>query len=93
MFGLVQGGARSAAKCVIFPLLLNDIFTAELTVVLQRFREDIVIFAELVYLKEPPTSMAPDLAINSVNRLMWGMLYADDACIVSRSIQGLAQII
>ena len=80
-------------RCVIFPLLLNNIFTAELAVVLQRFREDTVIFAELVYLKKPPTSTAPDLAIHSVNRVMWSMLYADDACIVMRSMQGLAQMI
>ena len=27
-----------------------------------------------------------------VHRAVWGMLYADDACIVSRSPQGLAKI-
>ena len=75
------------------PAVINNIFTAELTVVLERFREDTIIFAELVYLKEPPTSMAPDLAIHSVNRVMWSMLYADDACIVLRSMQGLAQMV
>ena len=27
-----------------------------------------------------------------VRRVVWGMLYADDACIVSRSPQGLAKV-
>ena len=87
----MEQGVRQ--RCVIFPLLLNNIFTAEVTVVLQRFGEDGVIFSELVYLKELPTSMAPDLAIHSVNHVMWSMLYADDACIVLRSMQGLAQMV
>ena len=30
--------------------------------------------------------------MNYVRRAVWGMLYADDACIVSRSPQGLAKM-
>ena len=45
-----------------------------------------------VHLKEPPTSMGPEPAIDYVCRAVWGMLYADDACIVSRSPQGLAKM-
>ena len=76
-------------------LLLFSIFCAAvLTVVLhQRFSEDTVILAELVHLKEPPTSMGPEPAVDYVRRAVWGMLYADDACIVSRSPQGLAKIV
>ena len=51
-----------------------------------------VILAELVHLKEPPTSMGPEPAMDYVRRAVWGMLYADDACIVSRSPQGLAKM-
>ena len=36
--------------------------------------------------------MGPEPALDYVHRAVWGMLYADDACIVSRSPQGLAKI-
>ena len=39
---------------------------------------------QLVHLKEPPTSMEPEPAMDYVRRAVWGMLCADDACIVSR---------
>ena len=44
------------------------------------------------YLKEPSTSMGPEPAMDYVRCAVWGMLYADDACIVSRSPQGLAKM-
>ena len=52
------------------------------TVVLQRFSEDTVILPELVHLKEPPMSMGPEPAMDYVHRAVWGMLNANDACIV-----------
>ena len=48
--------------------------------------------AELVHLKESRTSMGLEPAMDYVRRTVWGMLYADDACIVSRSPQGLAKM-
>ena len=73
----VEQGLRQG--CVLSPLLFNIFFQP-------------AILAELVHLKEPPTSMGPEPAMDYVRRAVWGMLYADDACIVSRSPQGLAKI-
>ena len=75
--GLRQGCGLST------PWLFNIFFTAVLTVVFQTFSEDTAILAELVHLKEQPTSMGPEPAMNYVCRAVWGVLYADDACIVS----------
>ena len=59
---------------VLSPLLFNIFFAAELTVVLQIFNQDTVILAELVHLKEPPTSMGPEPACGL--RLSCGVEYA-----------------
>ena len=50
-----------------------------------------IILAELVHLKELSTSIGPEPATDDVRRAVWGMLCADDACIVSRSPQELAK--
>ena len=74
---------------MLSPLLFNIFFAAVLNVILKRFSEEPAILAELVHLKEPSPSMGPEPAMDYVRRAVWGMLFADDACIVSRSPQGL----
>ena len=77
---------------MLSPLLFNIFFSVVLNAVLQRFSEEPAILAELVHLKEPSTSMGPDPAMDYVRHAVWGMLYADDACIVSQSPQGIAKM-
>ena len=84
---------RLRQGCVLSPLLFNIFFVAELAVVLQKFSEDLAILAKRVHLTEPATaSMGPEPAMDYVRRAVWGMLYADDACIISGSPQRLAKM-
>ena len=78
---------------MLSPLLFSIFLAAVLNVVLQKFSEDTDILAELVHLQEQPRETRPEPTIDCVRGAVWGMLYADDACIVSRSPRVLAKII
>ena len=76
----------------IFSLLFNVFFAAILRVVLERFSKDAGILADLIHLHEQPSKVGPETALECVRRAIWGMLYADDACTVSRSPRGLGRM-
>ena len=46
--------------------------------VLERFSKDAGILADLVHLREQPSKVGPETALECVRRAIWGMLYADD---------------
>ena len=70
-------------------LIVQLFFAAPLRVALQSVSEDPDILADLVHHQEQPVKAGPETVMECVCRAEWGMLYADDACIVSRSPQGL----
>lgn len=92
----VEQGRRQ--WCVLAPLLFNIFFAAVPRVVLQRPSEDLEILAGLVHVHEPAAEGATDGAEKSddplvkVMRAVRGILYADDAGIVSLSSQELASV-
>ena len=89
-FEVAQGLPRQG--CVLSPLLFNVFFAAILLVELERFSKDATILADLINLQEQPSKVGPETALECVRRGFGGMLYADDACIVSRSPRGLGRM-
>ena len=80
----------------VSPLLFNIFFAAVIIVVLQRFAEDPLIVSDLVYLDDAPKGEdgrpRKEGTLEMVRRVVWGMLYADDAGVVSTSPRGLTRM-
>ena len=69
-------------------------------VVLQRLAEDLLIVSGMVYLDDAPKDEDDrpweKVALEMVRRAVWGMLYADDAGVVSispRELTGMIDVI
>ena len=82
---------------MLSPLLFKIFFTAVIIVVLQRFAEDPLIVSDMVYLDDAPKDEDDrpwkKVVLEMVRRAVWGMLYADDAGVVSISPRGLTRMI
>ena len=84
MLGVVRAAQKLHQRCVLSPLLFDVFFTAIRLVALERSKKDADILADLVHLQKPPSKVGSETALECVLRAIWGMVYGDDACIVSR---------
>ena len=77
---------------ILTVVLLYCIVWSSIKFVLQRFSEDDTILEKLVFLDEGSGGGPGETLLDWVRRAVWGMLYVDDAGIVSRSPAGLARM-
>ena len=79
-------------RCVLSPLLFNIFFATILLVALERFSKDAGTLADLIHLQEQPSKNGPEMTLERLRCVTLGLLYADDACIMSRSSRGLGRM-
>ena len=81
---------------MLLPLLFNIFFAVVIIVVLHRFAENPLIVSDFVYLDDAPKGEddrhREEGTLEIVCRVVWGMLYADDAGLVSTSPLWLARM-
>ena len=76
---------------MLSPQLFNIFFAAAIEVVLVRLSEDDTILKDMVSL-EQEAGVGAGTPLERARRAIWGMLYADDASVVSRSQEGLTRM-
>lgn len=82
MRGLTWSNESLRQGCVLFPIPFNIFFVAVLDVILQRFAADAVVLPSLVHL-DKREGVTEEGAATTAWRAVWGLLYADDAGVVS----------
>ena len=81
---------------MLSPLLFNIFIAAFIIGILQMFAEDPLIGSDLMYLDDAPMGEddrpREEGTSEMVRRALWGMLYADNAGVVSTSLRGLTRM-
>ena len=78
--------------CVLAPLLFNFFFAAVINVASKRFKADEGVMDALVHLRKKRGRREATAGESVLVTPLWGMLYADDAGVVSRSPEQLRKM-